>query len=305
MSSSPTPMNLRHIRYFLAVAEERSFLRAAARLHISQPPLSAQIRDLEISLGVRLFDRTPQGTGLTQAGRVFYDEARAIVARIEHAKVTTQRAANGQVGSLAIGFISLADYGVLPPALRRFRAIAPAVDVQLHELTTDMQLRELAEHHIDLGIALAPVQGELLRFTELHAERLMIAVPAEHRLARMRAPLPLREFRDESYVMIPRVLAPGLHDLMLSFCGSCGFVPRITQYARQMQTVISLVSAGFGVALVPQSLQMLRRAGVTYLQLEDALPDIRIGIVHREDDHNPMIGAFLDCAREVARELPV
>lgn len=292
-------MNLRHLRYFVAVVEEKSFLRASERLHISQPPLSTQIKELERTLDATLLDRSPRGVELTAAGRVFYAEALAILARVEHAKITVYRAAHGEEGTLAIGFISIADFSVLPPALRQFRTRFPSVDVQLHELTTDAQIRELLAERIDVGIALAPVEDQNLTFLPLLVEKLMVAIPDDHKLAQKGGLVRLRDLAEEKFVLIPRALAPGLHDLMLAFCSDCGFVPQVTQYAKQMQTVISLVSSGFGVALVPQSLQNLHRTGVTYLQIREPSPDVQVGIIIRKNDRNPVIRSFMDCTREI------
>lgn len=296
-------MDLRHLRYFIAVVEEKSFLRAAARLHISQPPLSTQIKELERELDAILLDRSPRGVELTAAGRVFYAEARSILARVEHARIATHRAAHGEEGTLTIGFVSIADYSVLPPALRQFRTQFPAIDVQLHELTTDAQIRELAAERIDVGIALAPVDDQNLTFTPLHAEKLVVAIPTEHRLAQKGGTVRLRDLAEEQFVMVPRILAPGLHDLMLAFCRDCGFVPQVMQYAKQMQTVISLVSSGFGVALVPESLQNLNRTGVTYLKITESSPDIQVGIIFRKHDRNPVISSFLGCTKDIVANL--
>lgn len=296
-------MDLRHLRYFVAVVEEKSFLRAAERLHISQPPLSTQIKDLERNLDATLLDRSPRGVELTAAGRVFYAEARAILARVEHAKIAAHRAAHGEEGTLAVGFISIADFSVLPPALRQFRVRFPGVDVQLHELTTDAQIRELLAERIDVGIALAPVEDQNLTFVPLHVEKLVVAIPSDHKLAQKGGVVRLRDLAEEQFVLVPRSLAPGLHDLMLAFCRDCGFVPQVTQYAKQMQTVISLVSSGFGVALVPESLQNLHRTGVKYLQISESGPDIQVGIIFRRNDRNPVIHSFLACIRETVESL--
>ena len=157
-------MELRQLRYFVAIAEEGNFSRAAERLHVSQPPLSTQIKSLEDELGVRLLERSNRGVSLTAAGSVFYEETRAVLARLEHARGKALRADRGDIGMLAVGFVSIADYGILPPALKHFRASFPLVEVQLHELTTDAQIRELRATRLDLGIGLAPVDEPDLEF---------------------------------------------------------------------------------------------------------------------------------------------
>jgi DNA-binding transcriptional LysR family regulator len=272
-------MELRQLRYFIAVAEERSFSRAAGRLHISQPPLSTQIMTLEKELGTRLFDRSNRGVSLTAAGSVFYEEMRAVLVRLEHGKTRTRQAGQGHVGTLSIGFVSIADYGILPPALKQFRTRFPAVEVQLHELTTDLQIREMRAGRLNLGIALGPLQEADLVFEAILHEELVLAAPTGHRLTKTKGALDLPAFSKENFIVPPRDVAPGLYDLIISRCYSSGFVPRITQHARQMQTVISLVAAGMGVALVPSSVQNLKRAGVHYERIRGASANIEIGIL--------------------------
>lgn len=276
-------MELRQLRYFVAVAEERSFSRAAQRLHVSQPPLSTQIMGLEQELGTRLLDRSNRGVSLTPAGAIFLEEMRAVLARIEHAKTRTQQAGRGDAGRLAIGFVSIADYGVLPPALKDFRTRFPAVEVQLHELTTDAQIRELRAGRLDLGIALGPIQSSDLAFESLQHEELMLAVPTGHALTKTQGALDLRRFAKEAFIVPPRDVGPGLYDAIISRCHASGFVPRISQHARQMQTVVSLVACGMGVALVPASLQNLRRAGVQYRSLRGAGYGIELGVLRFGD----------------------
>jgi DNA-binding transcriptional LysR family regulator len=293
-------MDLRHLRYFIGVADAGSFARAAERLHISQPPLSMQIKDLEVELEVQLFERSAKGVRLTRAGEAFYAEARAVMARVEHARITAQRAQRGEQGELAVGFISIADYNVLPSALKHFRTQYPSVDVQLHELTTDAQLRELAAERLDVGIALAPVNDEQVEFVPLLAEKLVLAVPAEHAVARAKHPIALKDVHDESFVMTPRHLAPGLHDAATACFHAAGLSPQVSQYAKQMQTVISLVAGGFGVALVPESLRHLQRSGVAYLQLKDKTPLIETGLISRVGVSNPSVSRFKQCVAAAA-----
>ena len=211
-------MDLRQIRYFVAVAEARSFSKAAALLHVSQPPLSTQLKALEDELGVRLFDRSNRGVSLTVAGQVFFDEMRAVLARLERGKELARNAGRGEVGTLSIGFVSIADYGVLPPALKAFRSRYPEVDVQLHELTTDAQIREIRASRLDLGIGLGPVDAAALSFTPLTREALVLAAPDDHPLIGNDGPVDLGLLADDSFIIPPRDLAPGLFDLVISQC---------------------------------------------------------------------------------------
>jgi DNA-binding transcriptional LysR family regulator len=292
-------VDLRQLRYFIAVAEERNFSRAARRLHISQPPLSTQIMMLEEELGTRLFERSNRGVSLTAAGSVFYEEMRAVLVRFEHGKTRTRQAGQGNVGTLSIGFVSIADYGILPPALKEFRTRFPAVEVQLHELTTDAQIRELRVGRLDLGIALGPIQETDLAFETVLHEELVLAVPAGQLEARKKGALDLRAFAKHDFIIPPRDIAPGLYDLIVSRCNASGFVPRITQHARQMQTVISLVAAGMGVALVPSSVQNLKRAGVDYRRLRGTSSAIEIGILRLPDVDNPLPNNFTALLKQI------
>ena len=294
-------MELRQLRYFIAVAEERSFSRAAQRLHISQPPLSTQIMTLEEELGIRLFDRSNRGVSLTAAGSVFYDEMRAVLVRLEHGKTRARQAGQGHAGTLSIGFVSIADYGILPPTLKEFRNRFPAVQVQLHELTTDIQIREMRAGRLDLGIGLGPLQEADLVFEALSHEPLILAAPSGHRLTKNKGALDLRAFSKEEFIVPPRDIAPGLYDLIISRCYSSGFVPHITQHARQMQTVIGLVAAGMGVALVPSSVQNLKRTGVHYGRIRGSSPGIEIGLIRSLSVDGPLRDNFMATLRDISR----
>lgn len=293
-------MELRHFRYFVAVADSGSFVRAAEQLHISQPPLSMQIKDLESDLEVKLFERSSKGVTLTPAGHALYAEARAVLARVEHARITARRADRGELGSLSVGFVSTADYHVLPGALKHFRERYPTVEIQLHELTTDAQLKELAAERIDVGIALGPIREAGVGFTPLLREKLVLALPIDHRVAKKGSAVALRTLHKEAFVMAPRHLAPGLHDITASMFHAAGFVPQIGQYARQMQTIISLVAGGFGLAVVPESLRHLQRTGVRYVALTGKCPFLETGLVHRLNTVNPAVARFKESVAAAA-----
>lgn len=294
-------MDLRQLKYFIAVAEERSFSRAALRLHVSQPPLSTQLKALEDELGVRLLDRTNRGVSLTAAGQVFFDEMRAVLARLERGKEMARNAGRGDVGTLSIGFVSIADYGILPPALKEFRSLYPRVEVHLHELTTDAQMREIRAARLDLGIGIGPLDAPDLHFEPVAQELLLLAAPTGHRLTRGDKVVDLKALANESFIVPPRDIAPGLFDLIIGQCRAAGFAPRITQQARQMQTVISLVACGMGFALVPASVQNLRRQGVQYRPLQGPAATIELGILRPRDDDDPVSRNFVATLLRVAQ----
>jgi len=287
-------VELRQLRYFLVIADEGNFSRAAVRLHISQPPLSTQIKSLEEELGVALFKRTNRGVSLTAAGVVFAEEARVLLTRLENAKAKAVQTGRGDIGLLSIGFVSIADYSILPPALKAFRTRFPFVEVDLHELTTDAQIRELRAGRLDLGIGLGPVDEPDLSFEAVLREELLYAVPAGHPAAKSAGRVDLRTLAKENFIVAPRELAPGLYDLILSHCRSFGFAPRITQHARQMQTVIGLVSSGMGVGLVPSSLRKLKRTGIRYRQLVGKAPVIDLGILRMRESDSPVGKRFVE-----------
>lgn len=290
-------MDLRQLRYFIAVAEERNFSRAAVRLRVSQPPLSVQIRSLEQELGVRLLDRGNRGAALTPAGAAFLVEARAVLAAAERAKVAAKETERGEIGTLSIGFVSMAAYGLLPAALKAFRHRHPRVEVRLEEMTTDVQQRELNDGRIDLGLALAPVVDARLEFHALSRESLLVAAPQGHPVLKGGGSIDVKRLAGEDFVASPRELAPGLHDLIQGTCQDAGFTPRIAQWARQMQTVVSLVAGGMGVALVPESLRHMKRTGVTYRPLKGRHGHLTIGALRRAGDERAATANFLQVVR--------
>jgi DNA-binding transcriptional LysR family regulator len=294
-------MELRHLRYFVTVAEELHFGRAAAKLHISQPPLSMQIRALEGELGVVLLKRTQRQVALTQAGNALLQEARQILARVEQAVLVTRRAGRGEIGELSVGFISVADYNVLPVVLREFRRRYPLVNLNLREATTDAQVRDLVAGRLDVGFVLPPMAEPALESVPILREPLIVALPEKHPLARKPGKLALEKLKDAPFILFPRPYAPGLYDDVVSCCKAAGFSPRVEQEAIQMQTIVSLVSAELGVALIPASLTHLRRTGVVYKSLRHGSPLTEIHLAWRRGDELPALRLFVEMAREQAR----
>jgi DNA-binding transcriptional LysR family regulator len=296
-------MELRHLRYFVAVAETLSFGRAAARLHISQPPLSRQIRSLEEALGTPLFNRTRRSVRLTAAGAALLPEARRLLRDADALQTGARQLAAGHVGTLALGFISVAAYNVLPELAPEFRRRHPGIRLTLQEATTDVQLAALLQGELDVGLVLPPVDAPALRYAPLFHDTLVAAVPARRD---GKGPIALASLRDAPFILFPRQVGISLHDQIVGACARAGFAPRVEQEAIQMQTIVSLVAAGMGVALVPASLVKLRRTGVVYRPLADASPRIELGIAWRAADDAPAVRAFVDlaCARGAPANRP-
>ena len=291
------PIELRPLRYFVAVAEEMHFGRAAARLHMTQPPLSQTIQALESQLGTPLFSRTRRSVALTAAGRALLPEAQRLLMQAESLPALVQRAAAGESGQLRLAFVSSADYSVLPVALREFRSAYPAVQIDLREATSDVQLEELAAGNIDLGILIPPVPDKLktiLDYFPVLTEPLVLALPADSKLATATRKVSLKSCAGLPLIIFPRRLAPALHDQILGCFREAGLTPSIEQEAIQMQTIVGLVAAGLGIALVPQSVSNLKRPGVEYRALKEASPLVEIGLAWRRDNTSPVLQAFLD-----------
>lgn len=299
--------DLRQWRYFVAVADERHFGRAAERLSMTQPPLSQAIRALEGALGVALFARTKRSVELTAVGAALLPDVRRLIAAADALPPLAQSLARGEAGSLALAFVSTADYGLLPQLLREFGARYPHVRLQLAEATSDVQIEELVAGRIDAGLVIPPVpprHAASLSYLPVLREPLVVAMPAEAAEAAdaaADAPVRIADIASLPLVIFPRRLAPGFYDIITGCYGAAGVTPRIGQEAIQMQTIVSLVSAGMGVALVPQSLRNLRRTGVVYRALADPAPVVETGLVWRTDDVSPVLAGFIDVVRGAAR----
>ena len=300
--------DLRQLRHFIAVAERLHFGRAAAALHMSQPPLSRSIRGLEERVGATLLARTRRRVELTPEGTRFLEEAKRLLAQLERAvnEVGSMAAGGGQ---LRLGFVSLADYGVLPGLLKAYKSARPGVALALREMLSPDQAAALATGELDFGLLLPPVvptsAGADLEHVVVQRERFVAALPSRHRLARVRGRIAVRDLADEAFVMAPRDIAPGLYDIVSNLTARAGFTPRVAQEAIQMQTVVSLVSSGLGVALVPASVANLGRRGVAYREIADAHPRLDLWLAWRRGVSGSMHGAaardFVQHARRLAR----
>jgi DNA-binding transcriptional LysR family regulator len=294
-------MELRHLRYFVAVAEELHFSRAAARLHIAQPPLSQQIRHLERELGVALFSRTRRRVELTAAGRAFLDESRRVLLQAAHAARIAQRAGSGEIGQLAVAFVPSADLDLLPRVLRVWGARFPDVELDLQALLPVAQLEALAGGRIQVGLIRLPVAvGSDVAVERIQSEPLVAVLPLRHRLA-ARARVRVADLAGDTMMMFPRHVAPGYYDTLISTFRSAGFTPRVFHPA-SMQTNLALVSAGLGVSLLPASIRNLRRTGVVYRPLAPPVPRVEMAVAYRRDERSPIALAFLEMVRSAARQ---
>jgi DNA-binding transcriptional LysR family regulator len=287
-------VELRHLKYFVAVAEELHFTRAAERLHIAQPPLSQQIRQLEAEFGTELLRRNRRRVELTDAGRAALEQARKTLRQAEQVVIAARRAARGELGQLRVGFSSSAPYTTLPAILRTFRARFPDVTLALHERSTEEQISLLAADAIDIGFVRLPIEnapGSLILKTVLR-EPLVLAIPREHRFGRMRS-VPLMALAKEAFLMMPRHAAPGLYDDIHALCRRVGFTPRVAQEAVQMQTIISLVSAGLGVAIVPASIRNLQREHVVYRPLTSVRVRTAMAVAYDRNNSLAVLKSFL------------
>jgi len=285
-------VELRQLRYFVAVAEELHFGRAAERVGIAQPPLSQQIQRLEAELGVQLFTRNRRRVALTEPGRAFLDEARATIRQAERAMETVQRAARGEVGQLGIGFVGSATFGVMPPILRRFRQRYPDVELTLYELSTAQQVEALGERRIEIGFVRPPVVATDLAIEIIASEPVVAVLPADHRLADADT-LRLSELAGEPFVFFPSSFGPGLHARIVGACQQVGFTPRVVQEAIALPTIVSLVSVGIGVSLLPASIRNLGWDSVRYLPLAGDPPHVELAIAWRDDEASPVVQAFV------------
>jgi len=295
-------MELRHLRYFVTVAEELHFGRAATRLAIVQPSLSQQIRQLEDELGFPLLYRTKRYVELTDAGKVFLAEARQVLAQVREAKRTAQRAYRGEVGRLVVGYISSSTYDLLPLMLRVYRERFPAVEVALRELTTQEQLRALEEEYIQVGLLRLPISAPLVHVEVVRREPIVCVLPEEHPLA-MRERIAVSLLAQEPFVLQASQRGAGYSAQLLQLCLSSGFSPNVIQEVTEMHTIVSLVAAGMGVSLVPLSARNIRSQGVVYRELEGTATLTEMAVAWRHDTHSALVQNFLSVARETAIHL--
>ncbi|MES2015673.1 MAG: LysR family transcriptional regulator [Pseudomonadota bacterium] len=297
-------MELRHLRYFIAVAEELNFTRAAERLHIGQPPLSQAIQVLEADVGAQLFERTRRWVRMTGAGELFLLDARRILALAEQAADTARRAERGEAGELRIGFtFSTPLTPLFATVINRYRQQFPAVSLTLHEMSTQPQLDALAGRTLDLGFV-RPLEHALpqaVELTTLRQDPLMAVLPAALPLARKRR-IAIAQLKDMPFVMYPASAGTGIYPQIFRLCREAGFVPRIGQFAGEASTIIGLVAAGCGVSLLPASFDRIRMDGVAYRAILDPGATTTLLLARRKAEHAPLVDAFVALAIAAANE---
>lgn len=289
-------MEFRQLQCFVAVAEELNFSRAAARLHLTQPPLSRQIAQLERALGARMFERSPQAVALTAAGQALLPEVRQVLAAVGALPELARRADQGQVGRLRIGFVGSTIYTSIPALLGQFRRLYPQVSLDLQQQTVARQTEGLLRGDIDVGIIRQAVSHPRLATRCIGREAFVAALPLDHPLA-ARSQVPLKALAGEPMVAFSRQEAPAIHEQMRRMCDQAGFSPRIVQEAHPMSTVVGLVGAGAGVAIVPQSMESLAFRNVAYRPLRGTREVSEFFVAWRREDASPAVKNFLAVVR--------
>jgi len=295
-------MELRHLRYFIAVAQELHFTRAAERLGIGQPPLSQQIQQLERELGVTLLLRGRRGVELTDAGLAFRDEAMRVLGAAERAIETAKRVGNSEIDKLTIGFtVSASIHPFVPRVIQACRTRFPKIEIILLQQTTNALVAALRDEQVDVAFIRAPapevpgVQVETL----LH-EPLVAVLPSSHQLAGRRA-ISLKELNGEPFIFYPRKVGTGIYDAVVHACQSCGFIPEVRLEVPEMTSVITFVAAGMGVSLVPETMRQLRAEGVTYVSIEDEeVPQAHLAIAFNQRALSMALSHFITGVREFA-----
>jgi DNA-binding transcriptional LysR family regulator len=302
-------MELRHLRYFVAVAEEGNFTRAAARLHMQQPPLSQQLQALERELGVRLFNRLPRGVELTAAGAAFLEDSRSALAHVEASSQRARRVASGAIGTLSIGIAtSAATQEIVPRVISEFRRRHPGVDLTFVEGNAATLSEAVLARRADVALVRAPVdRAASLRYEKILQEPLLAAIATSHPLVTRtkkgaRTEIPLKALANESFILVRRPGAPGIYADLVTACGAAGFEPRIAAEVGNMLTNILLVAAGVGVSVVPASMRGIQSTLVSYLSLRGAGKlTAPLTLIHERGEANPSVARFVEIAREHCR----
>jgi DNA-binding transcriptional LysR family regulator len=295
-------MDLRQLRYFVAVAEERHFGRAAARLHMAQPPLSHQIRALEIDLGVQLLRRTTRRVDLTEAGAAYLEQVRKILAEVEEAGHEARRVAAGSVGRLAVGCVGSATYSLLPALARGLSQELPRVDFAFRgEMLVPDQVRALRSGDIDIALLRPPVADTSIAVQVLRRERLVVALPSDHPLAARRR-ITAKQLRDEPLIVHSSRRGSVMFDAVQHLCRAAGFEPTIRHEVDETSTLVTLVAGGLGAAIVPEPVTALQLVGVVYLPLADPDATTELAVAHLADRTEPHLQRAVAAVKRLVRQ---
>ena len=297
-------MELRHLRYFVAVAEAENVSRAALKLHVSQPGISRQIRDLEDEIGFQLFERSAKSLKLTSAGKSFLTEARAVLQRADEAVKTARAIATGEVGELHVGYAGSPTVRILPPTLRAFQSESPQVRVRLHDLSTEEMLAGLREGKLQIALMVCPTPSLLrgLRFAELTKLAISLAVAPKHPIARSRS-VGLAEVAKQPLIGFSRADYPDYHELLDNIFRPAKLKPGIAEEHDSVASLIAAVEAGAGVAVVTESLACVTGPRLKFLKLSPEPKPLSLGAAWLKDELAPAADRFLECAKRVAGEL--
>lgn len=288
-------VEVRQARYFIAVAEELNFSRAAARLSMSQPPLSQAILQLERQLGTTLLTRSSRTVLLTGAGQVFLDHCRQLVGASERAREVAALANGGLTGTLRIGAVTSAFEELLPGILQRFRASRPLVKLHVREIDSHHGQDALDRRELDVAVIRQAVTGRRLRSVPLRRDHFVVAMPEGHRLAGKGA-IGLAEFRDEPWVWLPRHISPDYHDELVAACRQAGFSPEAHHYANSINSQLAMVRCGLGVTLVPESSVLHQPRGLVWRELRRRVDLVELSVVVRAEGQEPLVDHFIACS---------
>lgn len=289
-------LELRQLRYFLALAEHLHFGKAAASLHLAQPSLSRQICALEEAMGCELVQRSSRSVSLTAAGRELQRNGAQVMAAFDSAIRASQAVARGERGELRIAFTSMVAWTGFPKLIKGFSEAFPDIDLSLHELMPAELEHSVAQGHNDVCLSFRQTGHEALRYRPLHTEKLCIALPADHALAKRRD-LCLGDLRDEPFILTPRNTAPALYDSIMGQCQAAGFDPQVRMYTQLQGTIVNLVAEGLGVSVVPTAMSRSNLQGIRFHALADS-PEIEFGISWHPDNGNPCLESFLQLMHE-------
>jgi DNA-binding transcriptional LysR family regulator len=292
-------VEVRQARYFIAVAEELHFGRAADRLNMSQPPLSQAILQLERQLRTTLLNRSSRSVVLTEAGRMFLEQCRLLIAASERAEEVAGQASAGMAGILRVGAVTSAFSETLPQILRRFRESRPLVELQVQEIDTHHGRDALLRRELDVAVIRQAVTSRQLTSLPLTRDHFVIAMPEDHRLAGAEGPVDLSAYRDDSWVWLPRRISPDYHDELVAACRQAGFSPDPQHYANSIHSQLAMVECGLGVTIAPESSVRRQPRKLLWRELRKRVDLVELSVVSRDGGEEPVVDHFIACSRPV------